>query len=154
MKRFISTVLITVMFIFCVMPLTSCESENDKISNLIAKFETACNSLDVNNIIDCIHPDITNKIKVALGLVGVLTGQDNDEMLGAISAAIIDNGIVDADNFFTSIKIKVKDINTDSANGEVKAYISYRIGTEEITSDSKFICSKYDDKWYIKSLVL
>lgn len=154
MKRVISVVLITVMFIFFVMPLTSCESENDKISNLIARFETACNSLDVNTIIDCIHPDITNKIKTALGLVGVLTGQDNDEMLGAISAAIIGNGIVDADNFFASIKVKVKEINADSTNGEVKAYISYKIGTEEITSDTKFVCSKYDDKWYIISLAL
>ena len=151
MKRNLAIVLSLVMIVVCIIPMGGCGNENDKISNLMTEFEYACNSLDVDAILDCIHPDITNKIQAAMGFVGMFTGKDSDDMLEAISTTLTNNSKVDAESFFSSIKIDVKEINSDDSKGIAKVNLTYKVGTEEIVSETSFVCSKYNDKWYINS---
>lgn len=151
MKKKIALVLAFVMIVICIVPLSGCGNENDKIKNLMTEFEYACNSLDVDAMLDCIHPDITNKIKAAMGIVGMFTGKDSDDMLEEISTILTNNSKVDAESFFSTIKIDIKEVNSDSDNGTAKVNLTYKVGTEEIVSETTFICSKYNDKWYIKS---
>lgn len=151
MKKKLVLFLSIVMIIVCIVPMSGCGNQNDKISNLMAEFEYSCNSLDVDAIIDCIHPDITNKIKAAMGIVGMFTGQDSDDMLEAISTTLTNNSNVDAESFFSSIKIDVKEINSDNSKGTAKVNLTYKVGNEEIVSETTFLCSKYNDKWYINS---
>lgn len=151
MKKGIAMVLAVIIVIVYAVSLSGCGNESDKISNLITEFEYACNSLDVDAILDCIHPDITNKVKTAMGIVGLFTGQDSDDMLEAISESLTNNSKVDAESFFSTIKIDVKEVNSDNNNGTAKVNLTYRVGTEEIVSDATFVCSKYNDKWYITS---
>ena len=152
MKKSIVIFLSVLLVVICIIPLSGCGNENDKIQNLMNEFEYSCNTLNVDGILDCIHPDISNKIKAAMGIVGLFSGQGSDEMLEAISSALTSNGKVDAESFFSSIKIEVKEINSNDTSGTAKVGLTYKIGAEEIVSETIFECSKYNDKWYINSL--
>lgn len=62
MKKTVSIVLAFVFAFICIIPLAGCSNEEEQIQILMTEFEYSCNTLDVDGILDCIHPDVTNKI--------------------------------------------------------------------------------------------
>lgn len=154
MKKSVAVVLSLVMIIICVLPMAGCNNSDSQIRNLMREFEYSCNSLDVDAMLDCVHPDITGKIKAAMGLVGMFTGQDSDAMLDAIFSKLTDNNQVDSKSFFSSVKLNVREVQSNDVEGTAKVDLSYKLGNEELVTTATFVCVKYDNKWYIYSFKL
>ncbi len=129
------TVSIVLAFI-CIIPLAGCSNEEEQIKILMTEFEYSCNTLDVDGILDCIHPDVTNKIKGALGVIGLFTGNDSDDILDSIASFIADNGDVDTDDFFKTFKIDVKDIECSGFTAKINLDLNYKVGSEYITTET------------------
>lgn len=154
MKKSIAVILSIIIALICIIPTAGCDTNNEEIRNLMTEFEYSCNTLDVDGILDCIHPDITNKIKVAMGIYGMFSGSDSSDLLDGLASIIVNNGKVNAEAFFKSIKIDIKEINNSGSEANVNIDLSYRLGTENITSKAEISCIKQDDKWYINSFSL
>lgn len=59
-----------------------------KCKAVITDFQTACNELDVDGILDCLKPSVSNPLKIALGIGSVVTSKSSDEMLEGILDAL------------------------------------------------------------------
>lgn len=154
MKKTIAVILSIIIALIFIIPTAGCGNNNEEIRNLMTEFEYSCNTLDVDGILDCIHPDITNKVKVAMGIYGMFSGSDSSDMLDGLASIIVNNGKVNAEAFFKSIKIDINEINSSGSDAKVNIDLSYRLGTENITSKAELGCIKQDDKWYINKFSL
>ena len=84
----------------------------------------------------------------------MFSGSDSSDLLDELASIIVNNGKVNAEAFFKSIKIDIKEINNSGSEANVNIDLSYRLGTENITSKAEISCIKQDDKWYINSFSL
>lgn len=148
-KIFVSVVAI-VISIAMIFSLTGCSSSNKGIENLMTEFEYACNTLDFDAVLNCINPKVSDKIKIATGFVGMFTDTDTDEMFESLSDYLSSDDIGGTD-FFSSIKIEVKDISVEDEAATVAAILTYELNGEEVVRESTFNCIYYTEKWYISS---
>lgn len=59
-----------------------------KCKEMISDFQEACNKQDVNGILNCLKPSVSNPLKVAFGIGSVVTSQSSDEMFESILDAL------------------------------------------------------------------
>ena len=55
---------------------------------IIKNYEKACNDLDMDAMLDCINPSIAEKIELATGVLGMLTGSDSEELFDKLSGLL------------------------------------------------------------------
>lgn len=155
MKRKIIIVVFILVLTVCLSMITACSGkQKNKIESLIAEFEYACNTSDIEAILNTITPKVSDKIKLAFGIYGMFSDQDTSEVLDSISEAIVGDSELDGKDFLSSIKIDVGDITIDEENAVVKAKVQYVIAGEEYKKDAEFKCVYYLEEWYISSLKL
>lgn len=154
MRKLFSSLLVIVLSLALMVSLTGCKVGNNKdIKNLLAEFESSCNSLDFDAVLDCINPQISDKVNLALGLVGMFTDTDKDELFEKLAGFLSKDDIKGAE-FFSSIKIEVKDIAVEDKDATVSTIITYNINGDETTRESTFYCSYYIDEWYINAFTI
>lgn len=150
MKRIICLILVAVMMltVFC-----GCGKSGSKkdIGNLILEFEYACNTLDIDALLDCITPQISSGVKTVFGLLGTFSDMDNEEIFDYITNALTSEDGLDGTEFFSSIKIEVKDVTFEDETAFVDCYVSYEINKEEMKREACFTCVYYTEEWYISS---
>ena len=151
-KIFVSVVAI-VLSITMIFSLTGCSGSNKEIENLMTEFEYACNTLDFDAVLNCINPKVSDKIKLAAGFVGMFTDTDTDEMFESL-ADYLSSDDVGGTDFFSSIKIEVKDISIEDETAVVSAILTYELNGEEVVRESTFNCIYYTEKWYISSFTI
>lgn len=151
--RFVSLILVLVM---CFLTMTACgdKKQKNEIESVIAEFEYACNTLDVEAILNTLNPKVADKIKLALGIYGMFSDQDTSEVLESISDALIGDSSLDGNDFFSSIKIEVGDITIDEESAIAEAKVEYIIAGEEYKKAAEFKCVYYLEEWYISSFKL
>lgn len=133
--------------------MIGCSNPNNEITDLIDGFETACNELDFNGVIDRIDPKISKKLKVATGIVGLFTNATTDELFTSLANWMISDYDVGAD-FFESIEIDINHINMTGNRANVSAVISFDMAGNFIEEDATFICTKHSEKWYISDFTI
>ena len=151
-KIFVSVVAI-VLSITMIFSLTGCSGSNKEIENLMTEFEYACNTLDFDAVLNCINPKVSDKIKIAAGFVGMFTDTDTDEMFDSL-ADYLSSDDVGGTDFFSSIKIEVKDISVEDEAATVSTILTYELNGEEVVRESTFKCIYYTEKWYISSFTI
>lgn len=150
--RFVALIM---AFVMCFLTLTACNGkQKNEINSVIAEFEYACNTLDVEAILNTLTPKVADKIKLALGIYGLFSDQDTSEVLESISEALIGDSELDGDDFFSSIKIEIGEITVDDESAVAEAKVQYIIAGEEYKKAAEFKCVYYLDEWYISSLKL
>lgn len=60
----------------------------DQCKEIVSDFQTACNELDTNGMINCLKPSVANPLRIALGIGSVVTERSSDEMLESILGAL------------------------------------------------------------------
>ncbi len=143
----IATILLSAL-IFC-MCLSGCNKNDEQITNLLAEFEYSCNTLDVDAMLNCISPSTADKIKLVISIYGMISDKNTSEVLDDISASLIGDSSLDGNDFFSSIKIDVKDIKEDGEEAVASAYVEYKINGETYNRIADFKCVYYMEKWYI-----
>ena len=151
MKRTVALILTVLMLVTLFCGCESAENRND-IKDLIAKFETSCNQMDINGMLDCINPDVAAVAKAAVGLVGMFANADTDAVLEKLSGLIMNDTSLSGKEFFSSLKIKVGKITVEEDTASVEAVITYTVSGEEKQSETVIECTKRTDNWYIKNL--
>lgn len=146
--------MVIVLSCVLVLSLTGCKAgDNKDIKKLISKFESSCNELDFDAVLDCINPKISDKINLALGLVEMFSDTDKDELFEKLADFLSDDDIKDTE-FFSSVKIDVKEIDIQGKEATVSTVITYNINGDETTRESTFYCSYYIEEWYITAFAI
>ena len=76
----IKGIVIVMLIAALVLSLCGCSNDKGEIENLMTEFEYSCNELDIDAMLDCIDPAISDKIKLATGIASMFTNKDSDEL--------------------------------------------------------------------------
>ena len=147
-KNFVALILIIVLSV----SVCACGNQNNEIKTLTNNFENACNKLDMNAMLDCIDPDISESVKKLTGLIGMFSDKDTDELLDSFAKVLFSELPENSKEFFSSIKIKLDNIETDEDSASATAEITYEISGEDNKSNANFEYTRIDEKWYISNL--
>lgn len=129
--------------------LAGCGPKND-VKSTISEFESACQSLDVKGMLECINPTVSKPILGALNLFGVEdTSGTLEQLVGALD--LFDDAGQVTEELVQSIRIKPNNYAFNDAKDKctVTAELSYGDG------DSKIITLQMilkDESWYISDI--
>ena len=147
-KNFAALILIIVLSV----SVCACGNQNNEIKALTKNFENSCNKLDMNAMLDCIDPDISESVKKLTGLIGMFSDKDTDELLDSFAKVLFSELPENSKEFFSSIKIKLDNIETVEDSASATAEITYEISGEDNKSNANFEYTRIDEKWYISNL--
>ncbi len=141
-----------ILIIVLTVSMCACGNQNNEIKTLTKNFENSCNKLDMNAMLDCIDPDISGSVKKLTGLIGMFSDKDTDELLDSFAKVLFSELPENSKEFFSSIKIKLDNIETDEDSASATAEITYEISGEDNKSNANFEYTRIDEKWYISNL--
>lgn len=147
-KKGIITFLVMVMCI----GVSACSSKNNEVETLTNNFENSCNKLDVNAMLDCIDPGVSDKIKKITGFVGLFSDKDTDELIESFASMIFSGLPENSKEFLSSIKLITKDIAIEEETATATATIEYSISGEKYSKEATLEYMNIDGKWYIADL--
>ena len=152
-KKGILWVLLSVLLI---VSLSGCKGggivgKSAECKSLINKFEKSCNEVDIQAILDCIDPKISDPIKAIVAIGGMVT--DNvDEYLGDIleqfgsSISEITGGSGgSAKDIVASMKLTPKKYMLDKKDGSVKCKAEFEVNGMKTTKMLKISVVKKND---------
>ncbi len=151
MKKF-KSIAALILIIALSVSMCACGNQNNEIKTLTKNFENSCNKLDLNAMLDCIDPDISGSVKKLTGLIGMFSDKDTDELLDSFAKVLFSELPENSKEFFSSIKIKLDNIEIDEDKASATAEITYEISGENNTSNANFEYTRIDEKWYISNL--
>lgn len=148
-KTAIGILIVTMILSFC-----GCSSDKGEIESLMMKFEHSCNELNIDSMLDCIDPDISEKIKLATEFNGLFTDEESDVLTEELFAVMTGGSLMSANELLPSIKIELSDIMTNMRSGVANAAIEYKIAGESFETEAVFRYTYKNEKWYISSFNL
>lgn len=155
MKRSIKILSVLMAIVMVGVLFTGCAAKDKKeIRSLMTEFEASCNSLDAEAILNCVTPRVADKLKLGLGIFGMVAETDAYEYLSEILYEYIGDASVNGEDFFSTIKIEVQDITLDEKTAVVNTIVSYGAAGEELVREATFGCEYYAERWYISSFEL
>ncbi len=151
MKNNVSKKMAFVLVVLVLIALVGGCSSADKgdVEALMSEFEYACNTLDIDAMLDCIDPDIADGIRLSIGLAGMFSEVDSADLVEEFANLVMDNGHVDANAFFSSINIEVEDVSVEKDTAVVEAIVEYSVSSEDFKKMATFECVNYMNEWYI-----
>lgn len=147
-------IIIVMLVVTLVLSLCGCRNDKGEIENLMTEFEYSCNELGIDAMLDCIDPAISDKIKLATGIASMFTNKDSDELTEELVGMLTGDSSLNADDFFSSIKIETKEIKTKKETGTADAIVEYSIAGEKFKKEATFNYVYNMEKWYISSFNL
>lgn len=153
MKKKVKGIVAVLILAVMLLSFTGCKT-NFEIKGLINNFENACNKMDINGILDCITPKVSEKVKMAVGIAEIFTDKSTEELLDSLSEAILGSRWEGGIDFFKSLEIKVGDIMANGTAASVKTTVRYGTADEKKAKEATFNCVYYAEKWYIESISL
>ncbi|MBQ3055421.1 MAG: hypothetical protein IJC88_04880 [Oscillospiraceae bacterium] len=144
----------TVAFLCAVVMLVTmfagCTTKKGEIETLFTNYQAACNALDLNAMMACVTPTVTNPLKTAAGIVGKLTANDTDAMFDKIGALIMNETKVSRKEYFQTLSFKVGTITIEEDVATVEVIRTYTGNGAEYTEEDTYECVFYADQWYLK----
>lgn len=152
MKKKVKKIAALLLCVVLMMQFSAC-GDNSKCKEVVEKFETACNETDLDGILDCITPDISSPIKMAMGVVDLLPGVDSSETFTELLTELMgaEGANIDASALFGSMKLDITKTKKDSKDRLVYVDITYEVLGEPLKSHGVFRMEEEDKEWYIKS---
>ena len=143
-----------VTFVLLAVQFTGCGKEKSECENVINEFEYACNELDVDAMLRCLHPDVADPIRAVLSLANMVSGEETEDIVDMISSELggqLESGNIDSDEMFNSLDIEVTDYKEDGGSADVYADISFEIAGKKKKKYGVFYMEQVDEQWYISS---
>lgn len=150
MKKAVSISLTILLLFTMAFSLTGCGTKGD-IKDTVKSFEKACNELDFNGVLDCIHPTVSGAIKVATNLAGFFADTNSEEMFDKLSEYLSDSNF-GGKEYFSSLKIDVKNIEVEETTAKVYVTFKYKVNDKESERDAIINCTVDNEKWYITTI--
>ena len=152
MRKSLKNMIVFLLLFVIVLSMSACDNQNNEIKTLTKNFENSCNKVDMNAMLDCIDPDISESVKKLTGLIGMFSDKDTDELLDNFAKVLFSELPENSKEFFSSIKIKLNTIEIEDDKASASAEITYEISGEENKSNANFKYICIDKKWYISDL--
>lgn len=152
MRKSLKNIIVFLLLFVIVLSMSACDNQNNEIKTLTKNFENSCNKVDMNAMLDCIDPDISESVKKLTGLIGMFSDKDTDELLDNFAKVLFSELPENSKEFFSSIKIKLNSIEIKDDKASASAEITYEISGEENKSNANFKYICIDKKWYISDL--
>ena len=151
MKKSNWYVKLVAMFLTFIVVATLCGCSNNKkeIAEVTSNFEIACNKLDIDAMLDCINPAISDKIKLATGIASMFTDKKPKEMTDELVSLLTGDSSLNADDFFSSINLSTEKLKIKSKTAVADTVVKYSIAGEKFEKKAVFEYIKVEDKWYI-----
>ena len=118
MKR---KVICGVLCVISAMQLAGCGNKGKAdCENVVNEFEYACNELDIDAILRCLHPDVADPIRAVLSLANMVSGEETEDVVDMIASELggelekenVDvSGLVMDERYFTTLAFV--DVNED-----------------------------------------
>lgn len=148
-KRWIAVLLAVCML----LPLTACKTNASQIRDTLSEFESACHSLDLRGMLRCIDPDISEPIRLGLGAVGALTGQDTNDLLDMAVKSVF-GANYDPEEFLSRITVTDPKLKIKKKNATVDCKIGVELGGDTFQKGAVIRMRKVEDQWYISGIEL
>lgn len=152
MRKSLKNIIVFLLLFVIVLSMSACDNQNNEIKTLTKNFENSCNKVDMNAMLDCIDPDISESVKKLTGLIGMFSDKDTEELLDNFAKVLFSELPENSKEFFSSIKIKLNSIEIEDDKASASAEITYEISGEENKSNANFKYICIDKKWYISDL--
>lgn len=152
MRKSLKNIIVFLLLFVIVLSMSACDNQNNEIKTLTKNFENSCNKVDMNAMLDCIDPDISESVKKLTGLIGMFSDKDTDELLDNFAKVLFSELPENSKEFFSSIKIKLNSVEIEDDKASASAEITYEISGEENKSNANFKYICIDKKWYISDL--
>ena len=156
--------MIACLLVVCMLlpVFTSCETEpkeNMIISNRIQDFVVKCNTLDLDGILRCLDPEISEPIATAISGIEIISGMagkevTKEDMLDTVTNFLLSERGLDATEFFESIEVEVLSVMFDetATNAIVNCNIFYAISDINFARQGVVYLRREIDTWYISGL--
>lgn len=154
MKK-LKLLVLSITFLFLTLTITACGGKDEnvqKIESLISELQYACNNLDVDQLLECIDPNISDPIRLGMSFLGNSSGLSKEEMVEALFDEIGGNSYQVQENpsdFLSTLKINVMNIEVEGDEAMVQAEVSFTVNGEEFDRETYFYCVKELDNWYV-----
>ena len=142
--RFLALLLIAGMLL-C---LCGCTKEKRQLRELMQEFQSACNALDFDRVLDCLEPKTADAIELASGVLGFFTHADTDALFDALASALSFVNLGGTESF-RSLKIEVKEIVVEDGKAQLKTTFTYEFQKETVTKNVTVECVYEYECWYI-----
>ena len=84
MKKIRNSIVIFAVVALAIFGLTGCTSKSDQIKDTLSEFEYACRNLDVNAMLKCIDPDVSDPIRFGLAVFSTFTDADYEDLVDGL----------------------------------------------------------------------
>ena len=137
------------------LTLCACGGDRAEIKRTLNDFEHACQTMDLNELLDCIEPSTASTFRTGAGLIGALTGQSSTELLDSVVPFLFGESYADS-AFLNSIEIEIEGIAVTDDAATAMGTVSFLINGETLVKDTTFRLVKQGDKesqaWYISDI--
>lgn len=121
---------------------------------IVAQFQTACNDMNVNEILGCMNPTIANPLKAVVMIGGAVTSTDTNEILGDILGALgggtetITSGSgLDLTSAFRAMDLKVTSCGFPSKTRKVRCKATFGVFSQYLNI---YVSKKYGEPYISK----
>ena len=139
MKKIIM-ILVTGMM---VLSLTACGKDNE-VKEVVNRLESAINKMDVNEVLDCVNPEVANPIKLLVGTFG-----QGEEMLLDLVQQVFGATIQFDEVNTEKVKLEPKEVHVNGNSATVECELEFEWGESVIKEIIVFNMIKVEDEWYI-----
>lgn len=154
MKKVLRYLVTIVLIVTMTMEMTGCTSKASQIKDTLSEFEYAARNLDVNAMLKCIDPDISDPIRLGLALVSTFSDADYEDLVDGLFdnlGASEFGSSFNAEDFLSTISVSDPKIKTKKNRAVVTCKLSFELAGEQFTRDATIEMIEKDDKWYIAS---
>ena len=125
-----------------VLSLTACGK--GEVKEVVNRLEAGINKMDVNEILECINPEVANPIKLLVGTFG-----QGEELLLELVQQVFGATIQFDEVNTEKVKINPKEVSVNGTNATVECELEFEWGESVIKETIVFNMIKVDDVWYI-----
>ena len=155
----------TVILLMCLMvliSLTGCGRKNKaECAQLISSFEESCNELNVNGILNCINPKISDPLKGVMAIGENLLGADAAEgvskvleSIGAGIGSIFTEDGVQMSEMLANIQLEPTKYHLKKKEGCGICKATATVNGIDFIKNLKISVIKNNDEWYISGIAL
>lgn len=128
------------------------DSEEEEVATAIGEFQYACQTSDVDAMLDCLDPGFSQSLKSGRLLLNWMSTQENADEVIMNSMLIAVMNIADISVDLSTMEIEVEEIDMKDDMATVNGTLNLESTTGTYHDDITMRMAKSDDKWYITGM--
>ncbi len=116
------------------LALTACASKEEReVKKTLSNFESACQELDAEALLDCIDPTVADVLRTGGDLLSLI-GIDSSAAITSAASTIFGSDSADS-TYLSSLHLKALEIDIDGSEAVALCSLTYELNGEEQQQD-------------------